>query len=118
VRAAATSFATGTGIRWFGVMARYVDAQNFYYLTVRSDSTISLRKLVNGSIQVLDSAPFSVTTGTRYELRLEAIGNSLRAYVNGNVLLEATDTSHPRGKTGVVMYKAAATFDDFIAWEP
>jgi hypothetical protein len=51
-------------------------------------------------------------------IRLEAVGSSLRAYVNGNLLLEAKDTSHVRGKQGVVMYKAAATYQDFLVWEP
>lgn len=117
-RVTATRFADGSGSRWFGVMARYVDASNYYYVTVRRDNTISLRKLVNGTIHVLDTAPLTVITGRAYTLRLEAIGSALRAYVNGNVMLEANDTSHPAGKYGAVTYKAAARFDDFIAWEP
>ena len=118
VAATATNFAGGSGSSWFGVVARYVDSNNFYYVTVRNDNTISLRKLVNGTIQVLDTAPFTVSAGTTYTLRLEAIGSSLRAYVNGNVVLEASDSSHASGKYGLATYKTAATFDDFVAWEP
>lgn len=118
VRASATAFASGTTSRWFGVMARYRDAGNYYYVTVRSDNTISLRKLVNGAIHVLDSAPLTVSTGTPYTLRLEAVGQALRVHVNGSVLLEANDASHASGRYGVVTYKAAATYDDFTAWEP
>lgn len=117
-RAFATSFAAGTGSRWFGVMARYSDAGNYYYVTMRADNTISLRKLVNGAIHVLDSAPLTVSTGTVYRLRLEAIGNSLRTYVNGRLVLEAKDASHASGKYGLVTYKTAATYDDFVAREP
>jgi hypothetical protein len=112
------AFATGTGTRWFGAIARYVDANNYYYVTARRDNTISLRKLVNGTIYTLDTAAFTVAAGNTYTLRLEAIGNSLRAYVNGNLLLQATDSSHASGKYGVAMYKTAATFQDFMAWEP
>jgi hypothetical protein len=118
VGATATSFAAGTGDRWFGVIARYVDAGNFYYVTVRRDNTISLRKLVNGTVHVLDSAPLTVAAGTKYALRLEAIGTSLRAYVGGNLVLEANDSSHATGKYGLAMYKTAATFDDLLVWEP
>jgi len=118
VAATATSFAAGTGSRWFGVVARHVDANNFYYVTVRQDNTISLRKQVNGTIQVLDTAPFNASAGTTYTLRLEAIGTSLRAYVNGNVVLEANDSSHARGQYGLATYRTAATFDDLVAWEP
>lgn len=118
VRAAATSFAAGAGSRWFGVMARYRDENNYHYVTVRKDNTISLRKLVNGATHVLDSAPLTVSPGTTYTLRLEAIGAALRAYVNGRLLLEATDAAPASGRYGLATYRTATTFDDFIAWEP
>jgi hypothetical protein len=117
-RATLNSFASGSGTRWFGIMARYVDSANYYYVTVRRENTISLRKMVNGTITVLDTAPLTVTPGSAYNLRLEAIGNSLRAYVNGNLLVEASDTTHKSGKYGLVMYSAKATYEDFTAWEP
>jgi hypothetical protein len=118
VAATATGFAAGTGSRWVGVIARHIDHDNFYYVTLRRDNTISLRKLVNGSITVLDSAPITVSAGTTYTLRLEAIGTALRAYVNGNLVLEANDSSHARGQYGFGTYRTAATFDDFVAWQP
>jgi hypothetical protein len=117
-RVTPNSFASGTGSRWFGVLARYTDDENYYYVTVRSDNTISLRKLVDGAIHVLDTAPLTVSTGTSYDLRLEAVESALRVYVNGNLLLEADDTSHPSGKYGMVTYKAAATYRKVRVWEP
>ena len=69
--------------RWFGAIARYQDDSNYYYASVRSGGTISLRKVVGGSIGVLASASLPVTLGTWYQLRLEAIGSRLRVYVNG-----------------------------------
>jgi hypothetical protein len=109
---------TGSQERWFGVMARHVDERNYYYLSLRSSNTVSLRKLVNGSISTLASAPFTVSPATWYALRLDAIGDQLRAYVNGTLLLEATDASHPRGTSGPITFKAAADFDDFLAYQP
>ncbi len=119
VRARPTTFAGGAGgDRWFGVMARYTDEQNYYYLTLRSGNTVSLRKLTDGAIGVLATAPLTVTLGTWYSLRLEAIGSRLRGYVNGNLVLEATDTTHSRGEGGLVMYRTAAQFDDYRAVQP
>jgi hypothetical protein len=112
-----TSFATGTE-RWFGVIARHVDNSNYYYVTLRTNNTISLRRLVNGAIQELDSAPLTVNAGATYRIRLDAIGNSLRVSVNGKQLLEATDSTFPEGKYGLATYKASAQFDDFIAAQP
>jgi len=117
-RATLNSFASGTGTRWFGLIARYVDGKNYYYVTVRRENTISLRKMVNGTITTLDTAPLTVTPGSAYNLRLEAIGSSLRAYVNGNLLLEGSDTTHKSGRYGTVMYSAKTTYEDFTTWQP
>jgi hypothetical protein len=119
VRARPTTFAgTGTGDRWFGAMARYVDDSNYYYLSVRSSNTVSLRKLVNGSITVLASTTLPVSLGTWYSLRIEAVGSRIRGYVNGVLTLEAEDSSHASGATGLVTYRAAADFDDYRAIQP
>jgi hypothetical protein len=127
VRARATAYASGTGDKWFGIVARLQNDQQFYYVTVRNNNTVSLRKLVNGQIIVLDSAPLTVSLNTWYTLRLEAVGNfpasslrdtSLRVYVNGRFLLEAHDTNFPEGTYGLATSKAAAQFDDFVVAQP
>jgi hypothetical protein len=104
--------------RWFGVMARQADHLNYYYLTLRSSNTLSLRKLVNGVATSLATTSFTVTPATWYDLRLEAVGDQIRGYVNGTLRVEATDDSHPSGTSGPVMYKTAADFDDFSAYQP
>ncbi|HTU67432.1 MAG TPA: hypothetical protein VMF52_15900 [Steroidobacteraceae bacterium] len=120
VRARLDTFATASGSqdRWFGVMARATDASNYYYLTLRSSNTLSLRKLVGGTGTVLASTSFTVNPATWYDLRLEAVGNQIRAYVNGTLRLEATDSTHAQGTAGPVMYKAAADYDDFTVYQP
>ena len=120
VRTRLDTFATPTGTqeRWFGVMARYSDDANYYYLSLRSSNTVSLRKIVNGSISTLASAAFTVQPATWYSLRLDAVGTRLRAYVNGRLVLEASDGSHARGTSGPVMFKAAVDYDDFSAIQP
>lgn len=120
VRARLNTFATATGSqeRWFGVMARRSDDNNYYYLTLASTNTLSLRKLVDGVATTLATYPITVTPFDWYDLRLEAVGNRLRAYVNGTLRLEATDDSHARGSSGPVMFKTAADFDDFYAYQP
>lgn len=102
---------------WFGVMARYVDDGNYYYLKV-GNGEASIRKLVNGAIVELARAPFTPSVNTWYTLRLEAVGTSLRAYINDRFLLEAADSSHASGKYGIVTYRASATFDDFAVTQP
>lgn len=120
VRARLDTFAapTGTQERWFGLMARQSDDQNYYYLALRSSNTLSLRKIVNGAVTVLANVPFTVNAATWYDLRLEIVGGELRGYVNGFLRLEATDTTLSSGRSGPVMFKTAADYDDFIAYQP
>jgi hypothetical protein len=120
VRARLDTFATPNGSedRWFGVMARHADERNFYYLSLRRSNTVSLRKFVNGVATTLATAAYTVEPAAWYALRIDAVGDQLRGYVNGRLLLEATDGSHPRGNAGPVMYKAAADYDDFLSIQP
>lgn len=104
--------------RWFGVMARYMNASNYYYMTVRSSNTLSLRKLANGVVTVLATVPLTVSADSSYALRLEVVGSRLRGYVNGRLLVEATDSTHARGIGGAAMYKTSADFIDYRAYQP
>jgi len=119
VRARPTTFArTGGGDRWFGVMARYVDDSNYYYLALRNKNLVSLRKLTNGTITELGTYSLPITLGTLYRLRIEAVGAQIRGYVNGYLLAEATDTTHPRGAAGLITNRATVDFDDYHAIQP
>ena len=119
VRARPTTFAgTGSGDRWFGVMARYVDDSNYYYLSLRSTNTVSLRKIANGVITELGSVSLPITLGTWQRLRIEAIGTQIRGFVNGVLVAEATDATHARGAGGLLTNRAAADFDDYRAIQP
>jgi hypothetical protein len=109
---------TGTGSHWIGAMVRYTDPSNYYYVTLRSSNELSLRKLVNGVITELARVPFTVQSGTPYRLRIEAINTKLVVYVNDQVRLQATDSSHPRGRSGLVTYRAAASYSAYEAFQP
>jgi len=118
VKPTAYAAPSGTQERWIGVFARFKDPQNFYYLSLRSGNTVSLRKVVNGAITTLASAPFSVVLGKPHLLRLEVTGTQLRGYVGGVQRLQASDAALAEGSGGLVTYKTAATFDDYVAYQP
>jgi hypothetical protein len=109
--------AFGTGSAWAGLMARFVDTNNYYYLTLRASGELSLRKLVGGAITVLGSVPFVATSQPAY-FRLEVVGTKLRVYVNDVLLLERSDATFARGSSGFMTYNTAAAYDDYIAYQP
>ncbi len=118
MRVRATAYGAAGQDRWIGLMARYVDARNYYYLTLRSSNTLSLRKVVNGTIHVLGTVSAPLTIGTWNDLRLDVIGSQVRAYLNGDLRLEATDTTFPQGRNGIATYKAAAQIATYHAYQP
>jgi pectate lyase len=99
-------------------MARHLDDRNYYFLSLRNSNYVSLRKMVDGVATTLATVPLTVSPATWYSLRLDAVGDRLSGYVDGKLLLEATDSSLARGSSGPVMFKAAADFDDFAAVQP
>jgi hypothetical protein len=110
------SYGTTTGAQdpWFGVAARVVDDRNFLYLSLRRSNQLSLRKVVNGAVQVIANVPVTVTPNQWYDLRLEVVSGNIRAFVNGDLKVETTDsTLPPTGRSGVLMYKTAS---DLWAW--
>ena len=74
--------------RWLGLAARYTDASNYYYLTVRSSGTVQLRKMLNGTFTTLASAPISIAANETYRVRLEAVGTRIGVRRTGSCWLK------------------------------
>lgn len=108
-RVKALSF-TGTD-NLVSLVSRYRDDGNFYQLALRP-AKIELRKVVGGAWTTIASQPFTLTTGTFYTVKLEAVGTALRGFVNGELKVTATDASHASGKVGFGTFNGAAVFDD------
>ena len=66
---------------------------------------------MDGVITELGRASFTLGSGGWHTLRLEAVGSRLRGYVNGQLVIQAEDSSHPTGISGIATYRAAARFD-------
>ena len=101
--------------RWFGVAVRYVDAANFYYLTLRSSNRLELKRMVNGQFTTLAWRTLPVTLGSTYRLKLSINGSSLEGIVMGVGGLDATDTTHTHGRAALMTYRTRADFDNVYA---
>jgi hypothetical protein len=103
---------------WFGLLARYVDARNHYYVTVRSSGHIQIRKMVNGVITVLSSASFTAVPGQHYDVRFLVIEDQLQLFVDDALVASAHDSDIAIGKYGVASYRAAANWAWFLVTQP
>ncbi|MEO8017443.1 MAG: hypothetical protein ABI769_06495 [Pseudomonadota bacterium] len=103
---------------WFGLLARYTDSSNHYYVTVRSTGQIQIRKIVNGVITVLASTNFTAVPGQYYELRFRVINDQLQALVDQVLVASAHDSAIAIGQYGMATYRAATTWEYFSAAQP
>jgi hypothetical protein len=103
---------------WFGVLARWVDARNYYYLSIRSTGRLEIRKQLNGVVTVLKSVPFAAQAGRFYKVRFEVLGNELHAFVDGAFVAGAIDGDIASGKYGLGSYRSAFTYQTVEVHQP
>jgi hypothetical protein len=96
-----------------GFMLRYTNLQNFYYVLVHRDF-LEVGKYANGAFQRIATAPVSLVLNRTYRFRFEAIGSRLRAFVNGERVVEVIDDAHTRGLAGLAMFRARTDYDNVI----
>jgi hypothetical protein len=102
-----------------GVYARFQDFDNHYYVSFDSYGAVKIRKKSGGNNTSLTSeAPTDVVLGTWYTVKLEVIGSTLKAYVDGVPVLVATDTDIAAGGIAVGTKNATAEFDDVRVTKP
>jgi hypothetical protein len=105
-------------VSWFGVVARYVDQRNYYYLSVRSSGQLQIRKVVDGAVIPLKGVALNVTPGSTHRYRFDVRGNELTASVDDVVRLRVIDNSLARGHYGLATYRASATYSVVWATQP
>jgi hypothetical protein len=113
-----TGYAASQQGAWFGVLARYVDARNHYYVTVRSTGQIQIRKIVNGVITVLATSNFSAVPGRYFDVRFLVINDQLHLYLDNVLVANAHDGDLTSGRYGIATYRAAANWDAFWVLQP
>jgi hypothetical protein len=101
--------------RWVGLATRRTDDANYYYVTLRTNGRIELKRMRNGVFTTLASGPATLAIGAKVRLRLESIGGSHRVYLNDQQVLTAHDFSLRQGSVGILTNRAAADFDNIIA---
>jgi hypothetical protein len=112
------SFGSSQTGAWFGFLARYVDARNYYYVTIRSANQIDIRKVVNGVITVLATANFTAQPGQYRQFRLRVIDDQLQLYVDGALVASAHDRDIARGRYGIGTYRTRATWQSVTVIQP
>ncbi|MBI3280315.1 MAG: hypothetical protein HYZ57_10785 [Acidobacteria bacterium] len=102
-----------------GIVFRYHTSRHHYVFALSGGNRVSLalRLPVEKTFRVADwrelaSAPFDYGVKRYYELRVENNGPRMRAFIDGKLVLEASDTEILQGKAGLTA-NIPARFQDF-----
>jgi hypothetical protein len=102
-----------------GVVFRYHTNRHYYLfsLTGGNKARLALHQPVEPSLRVhgwrtLGEAAFPYSTDRYYALKVENEGQGIRAFIDGKLVLEATDPEIVRGKAGIIA-ASPARFQDF-----
>ena len=81
---------------------RVQDAQNFYLIGIRSnDGKLGLRRYADGGTNLVQSELDQGTTDVWYHLRVEAVGSTLTAYLDDQLMFSQTDDDIRSGGIGL-----------------
>ncbi len=100
--------------RWFGLVTRYTDANNYYYVTARSGGGIQLKRMQGGAFTTLGSASLPVAIGSTNRIRLESVGDHVRVFVNNRPVIRVRDTALSGGQPGLMMFRTQADYDNVV----
>ena len=97
----------------FGVLCRYLDTENFYFLIISSDGYYGIGKVQNGEQKLLDPPQMyhseAILAGDQVNhIQAECNGSHLALAVNGVPLAETTDSNFLEGDVGLIV----GSFDD------
>jgi hypothetical protein len=94
-----------------GLSVRYTDSDNKYEVAA-TGSKLELRKVVGGQTAILSEKGFALATGQTYSFKVEADGEQIKVWVDGQLELSAQDAAFAAGKVSLNMTAATGQFDD------
>jgi hypothetical protein len=109
------------------VMFRAPDSKNGYVWTIggplgsegglgqlRMSSMVDGRSTLIGSVVPIEPAP-----GNTYHVRIEAVGDRIRTYLNGRLVDDRTDSAHAQGRVGFYLGGSdVGEYDDLTVSTP
>jgi len=112
---------------YYGLICRQVDDKNYYALVIGSDGFFGIGKVEDGELTFIQEG--QDTAGVIYpdaatfnKIRADCIGDKLRLYGNGKLLVQAQDGSYQEGDTGLIIGTRTqpdleVLFDNFATYQ-
>lgn len=95
-----------------GLYARFESPANHYYVALRADGKLAIRKKISVNSTLGNPVAFSAAPGKQYKVRFEVQGEDLRAYVDDVLMVTTSDPDLKMGRIAIGTDNARAEFDD------
>jgi hypothetical protein len=112
----------------FGLICRYVDADNFYFFTASNDGYYGVTKVVGGEYELIGMSELqpssAISTGAASNhLQVTCNGDELRFVANGSLLADVRDATFTSGDVGLIAGTAETAgtdvlFDNLVVVSP
>ncbi len=99
-----------------GIIARVQNKDNYYILRANAlEANVNLYKYAGGQRSGIKDGGAKVVAGQWQELSLEVSADRLRGFLNGQLVVEATDSTYKAGRVGLWTKADSVTcFDDVV----
>jgi hypothetical protein len=99
-----------------GVISRVQDKDNYYIVRANVlETNVNLYKYAGGRRSGIKDGSAKVAQGQWQELRLEVLADKLRGFLNGQLVVEANDSTFKAGRVGLWTKADSVTcFDDVV----
>ena len=99
-----------------GIIFRIQDRNDYYIIRANVlESNVNLYKYAGARRSGIKDGGAKVAVGQWQELRLEVSGDRLRGFLNGQLIVEATDSTYKAGRVGLWTKADSVTcFDDVV----
>ncbi len=97
-----------------GLLLRVQDAKNYYIVRANAlEANVGIYRYVDGRRSEIRSGSATATAGAWQQLRGEVSGTTIRGYIGGRLVVEATDSTFKQGGVGLWTKADSVTcFDD------
>lgn len=97
-----------------GIIFRVQDKDDYYILRANAlEGNVNLYRYAGGVRAVIKEGAGVVTVGTWHELRADATGDRLRGFLDGKLVVEASDATFKAGRVGLwTKADSVSCFDD------
>jgi hypothetical protein len=113
-----TCFKIGSGY-YAGVVFRYVDSSNFYWVVISQDGRYDdVYKMVDGRPYLIKHSTAQPAGNDWNTLRVDSHGDQFYVYLNGEIIISASDQRFASGKVGLLVDYATCYFDNVTVERP